>query len=116
LKEVRGVCGGNFSDSDVHDFCDYLYNNHGYRKYVYVYQNSSPDRLRNAMWEDILYWSGYGWETGQLSYGLTEGQRVEESNKFYGPEYVGINWVTQGKTTNSYWNNDLEWVIFAACD
>jgi len=116
LKEVRGVYGGNYKDTDVHDFCNYLYNNHGYTKYVYVYQNSSPDRLRYATWEDILYWSGHGWSTGQLTYGLTEGERVTEDHKFYGPEYVGINWVTQGKTTNSYWNNDLEWVIFAACN
>jgi hypothetical protein len=107
-NEVREAYGGNFRGVDVHQFCNYMYNNHNYRKYVYVYGSCQAYTLYWAKDQDVLYWSGHGYPSGKLSYNSAK-------DTFGGPEKVGINWVTSGKTTNSAWNADLEWVIFAAC-
>jgi len=111
-REVRGAYGGNYSDSDVWQFVNYLKNNKNYTvSGPYVYGSCKPYTLYWAKDQDVLYWSGHGYSNGKLSYNSGK-------NTFYGPEKVGIIWTNydpDSNTTNSAWNTDIEWVIFAAC-
>ncbi|MEN8905674.1 MAG: hypothetical protein ABF289_06930 [Clostridiales bacterium] len=69
---------------------------------------------------DILYWSGHGLSDGTLSYYDEYDYVNYDVSTFKGYDTVGddiVSWnSTNGYKTNSSWNYDMEWAIFAACN
>ncbi|MEN8905378.1 MAG: hypothetical protein ABF289_05415 [Clostridiales bacterium] len=108
--------------NDVLKFQTYFSSIFGWtnRKTSFYGQKSDIKGSWDSNETDILYWSGHGLDDGILSYYDGTSYVSYLDSNFYGYNTVGDDimfWDSyNGYTTNSNWDSDMEWAIFAACN